>query len=62
MDWKSDSSDTSSNECSIHHLKIHKATSQGNQKTCTIFINGIEITAEPADMGANTNIMDEYQF
>ena len=39
------------------HLKIHKA-SQGIQKTCTIFINGIEATIEP-DTGADTNIIDE---
>jgi len=38
IDRKSDSSDTSSDECFIHHLKIYKA-SQGIQKTCTIFIN-----------------------
>ena len=61
MVWKSDSSNTSSDEYFIHHLKIHKATSQGDQKTCTIFINDIKITVEP-DMGADTNIMDEYQF
>ena len=41
-------------------LKLHKA-SQSIQKTCTIFINGIETTVEP-DTGADTNIMDEYQF
>ena len=61
IDRKSDSSDTSGDECFIHHLKIHKATSQGIQKTCTIFINGIETTVEP-DTGADTNIMDEHQF
>lgn len=61
IDRKSDSSDTSSDQCFIHHLKIHKATSQGIQNTCTIFINGIETTVEP-DTGADTNIMDEYQF
>jgi len=60
IDRKSDSSDTSGNECFIHHLKIHKA-SQGIQKTCTIFINGIQTTVEP-DTGTDTNIMDEYQF
>ena len=59
-DRKSDSSDASSDECFIHHLKIHKA-SQGIRKTCTILINGIETTVEP-DTGADTNIMDEYQF
>ena len=58
---KRDSIDTSGDECFIHHLKIHKATSQGIQKTCTIFINGIETTVEP-DTGADTNIMDEHQF
>lgn len=36
---------------------IHKA-SQGIQKTCTIFMNGIEATIEP-DTGADTNIIDE---
>ena len=61
IDRKSDSSDTSSDECFIHHLKIHKATSQGIQKTCTILINGIETIVEP-DTGADTTIMDEYQF
>ena len=60
IDRKSDSSDTSGDECFIHDLKIHKV-SQGIQKTCTIFINGIETTVEP-DTGADTNIMDEYQF
>ena len=60
IDRKSDSSDTSSDECFIHHLKIHKA-SQSIQKTCTIFINGIVTTVEP-DTRADTNIMDEYQF
>ena len=60
IDRKSDSSDTSSDDCFIHHLKIHKA-SQSIQKTCTILINGIETTVEP-DTGADTNIMDEYQF
>ena len=39
------------------HFKIHKA-SQGIQKTCTIFMNGIEATIEP-DTGADTNIIDE---
>ena len=39
IDRKSDSSDTSSNECFIHHLKIHKATSQGIQKICTIYLH-----------------------
>ena len=38
-------------------LKIHRAC-QGIQKTCTIFINGIEATIEP-DTGAGTNIIDE---
>lgn len=57
IDWKSDSSDTSSDQRFIYHLKIHKARSQGIQNTCTIFINGIETTVEP-----DTNIMDEYQF
>ena len=61
IDRKSNSSDTSGDECFIHHLKIHKSTSQGIQKTCTIFINGIETTVEP-DTGADTNIMDKYQF
>ena len=57
---KTNSSDILSDEYFIHHLKIHKA-SQGIQKTCTIFIKGIETTVEP-DTGANTNIMDEHQF
>ena len=61
IDRKSDSSDTSGDECLIHHLKIRKATSQGIQKTCTIFINGIETRVEP-DTGADTNITDECQF
>ena len=61
IDRKSDSSNTSSNQCFIHHLKIHKATSQGIRKTCTIFINGIETTVGP-DTGADTNIMDEYRY
>ena len=34
---------------------------QGIQKTCTIFINGIETAVEP-DTSTDTNIMDEYQF
>ena len=58
---KCDLSDTSRDECFVHHLKIHKATSQGIQKTCTILINGIETIVEP-ETGADTNIMDEYQF
>ena len=61
IDWKSDSSDTSGDECFTHHLKIHKATSEGIQKTCTIFRNGIETTVEP-EAGADINIIDEYQF
>ena len=60
IDGKSDSSDTSTDECFIHHLQIHKA-SQGIQKTCTILINSIETTIEP-DTGADTSIMDEFQF
>ena len=57
---KSDSSDTSKDECFIHHLKIHKV-SQGIQKNCTILIKDIETTIEP-DNGADTNIMDECQL
>ena len=34
---------------------------QGIQKTCTVFINGIETAVEP-DTSTDTNIMDEYQF
>ena len=53
-------SSLSSDECFLDHLSIKKA-SQGIQKTCAIFINGLETIIEP-DTGADTNIMDEKQF
>ena len=45
-------------------MNVSSTTSRStNQraKACTILINGIETIVEP-DTGADTNIMDEYQF
>ena len=58
------SSDSSSDEDFIQHLRIRQTTRVNKRKisnTCTVYINDVETQIEP-DTGSDANIMDEEQF
>ena len=62
QDQDSDSTDEDIQSIA-HHMSIHhiSQTTKPGENKCTIKINGTEVEMEP-DTGADTNVMDEYQF
>ena len=58
----SDDSSSSDDDFYLRHLKTHHTSHQNkHRKTCTIYINDVEMQAEP-DTGYDANIVDEHQF